>query len=406
MPDAETCSSLPGGVTAPSGFRAAGIHAGIKAKAADLALLVSDIAATIAGVFTTNRIQGAHIGLCKKHLTQAAFRAVLINSGSANACTGEQGKRDALTSAEAVAESLGVPVTSVFVCSTGTIGKPLPMDRIQNGILKLTPALSATGGPDAARAIMTTDTRPKEAAISIKTSTGRTVTIGGMAKGAGMIEPNMATMLAFVTTDAHMAPPDLQQALNTAVSQSFNRISIDGEQSCNDTVLLIANGHSEASLSPASPDWPLFQNALNTVCRTLAREIVADGEGATRFVTVTVSGAPTPADALTAARAIANSKLVKTAWFGSDPNWGRIINAAGYSGASFDPDRVDIRFDQTLVVEKGMKVPGLDLKRLSEIFSQKSFSVNVHLHSGPHEDTVYTCDLSYDYVKINAEYMT
>ena len=393
-------------MTAPSGFRAAGVHCGIKASKPDLALIVSDKPATIAGVFTTNRVQAAPVKLCREKLGRKLAQAIIVNSGSANACTGAAGRADAEETARAVAQQLGIDADLVFPCSTGTIGTRLPMKKVMSGLVEAVEALSGEGGPAAARAILTTDTKPKAAAVQI-TLDGRTVRLGGMAKGAGMIHPNMATMLAFLTTDAAVDPDSLQAVLNQAVANSFNRISIDGDQSTNDTVLFMANGMAgNTALTSEHDDWHLFARAVEEVTRYLACEIVRDGEGATRFVTVLVKGAESEADADRAARAIANSLLVKTSWYGGDPNWGRVIDALGYSGAALDEHCVEIAYDDMRAVLHGMADPDVTAEALAAVLRRPAFTVTVDLHIGDASATVYTCDCSEEYVKINSDYMT
>lgn len=400
------CRTVVWGVTAAKGFRAAGVHAGIKAAKPDLALLVSDVPAAVAGMFTTNRVKAAPVILCQERLKGRVATAIVVNSGSANACTGMQGKRDALRMADCAAKVLRAKPRTVFCCSTGTIGKPLPMAKIEAGIPQAAQVLSPEGGPSAALAIMTTDTVDKQFALETIID-GVPVRVGGMAKGSGMIEPRLATMLAFLTTDAAVQPAALQACLKSAVNASFNRITVDGDTSTNDTVLLMANGMAGTrTLSPRHPQWSRFVAAVKGVCLALAKKIVLDGEGATKFVSVTVSGARNDAEAETAARAVANSLLVKTSWFGMDPNWGRIIAAVGYSGASVNPDRVDIYFDGKAAVKGGRMAPRFSLADLEAILKQKAFEIEVRLHIGKGADTVYTCDCSYDYVKINASYLT
>lgn len=398
--------AIEGGVTAPKGYRAAGVQAGIKYPKPDMAMLLSDKPAVVAGTFTRNKIQGAHVKLCRERLIARKAQAIVVNSGCANACVGPQGLQDAMKMAKIAASSLNIDEKLVFVCSTGTIGIPMPMDKIEKGIVDAAKVLSVDGGTAAARAIMTTDTVDKQFAVECKIS-GVSVRIGGMAKGAGMIEPNMATMLAFMTTDAAVEPKSLQTCLSDAVAESFNRISIDGDQSCNDTVLFMANGAAgNKMLDSNDPEWSIFCDAVHVVAKELALKIVRDGEGATKFVTVTVSGAVSKTQARMAARAIANSLLVKTSWFGGDPNWGRIIDAVGYSGAEVIEDQVNISFDQLMVVKGGRKSPDIAIKDLESVIARKSFEIDVNLNLGKGRDTVYTCDCSVDYVKINAEYMT
>ena len=399
---------VEGGITAPKGFQAAALRAGIKEsrKRDDMTLLVSDTPATVAGVFTTSRVKAAPVKLCERNLIWGQAKAVLINAGNANACTGEQGMHDAETMAELTANELGIGKNMVFVCSTGTIGIPLPMDKIAGAIPALVKTLSPTGGASAANAIMTTDLVSKEVAVTLQID-GQPVTVAGMAKGSGMIAPNMATMLAFITTDALVDQRALQHCLVHAADLSFNRVIVDGDESTNDTVLVLANGVAgNKLLDRKHHDWRRFCHAVEYVAHELALKIVKDGEGATKFVTVTVSGAANRHDARAAAGAIAKSPLVKTAWNGGDPNWGRIMAALGYSGARMDENRVDIRFDNLLAVQSGRTAPGVSLKDLEAVYARKEFSVKVDLHNGKSEYTVYTCDLSKDYVAINAEYMT
>jgi len=399
---------IDGGVTAPMGFSASGVHAGIKGKGTkpDIALIVSGKVAAIAGTFTTNKIQGAHVKLCKQRLAGRQARAIVVNSGCANACTGPEGLADAERMAGIVARQINADEKHIFVCSTGTIGMPLPMDRIETGIVMAAQSLSDAGGAVAARAIMTTDTVDKQVAVEFKVD-NRIVRVGGMAKGAGMIEPNMATMLAFLTTDAAVEPKALQKCLSAAVQSSFNRVTVDGDQSCNDTVLLMANGAADNHpLDEKHTDWKLFANAVNDVAQELAIKIAKDGEGATKFVTVAVAGATTDTDASKASRAVANSLLVKTSWFGGDPNWGRVIDAVGYSGAEVKEELVDISYDELAAVKGGRANPAALIKDLEKILAKKSFTLNIDLHLGKGSDTVYTCDCSEEYVRINSEYMT
>lgn len=404
----ERIKEVSGGVTAAVGFRASGVCAGLKVNTPDLALLVSEAPAAAAGVFTTNAMQAAPVRLCREVVARGQAQAVVINSGCANACTGADGLARARAVAAGTAAALGLDEHQVLVCSTGTIGKKLPVEKILSGLAAAAGRLNVSGGAEAARAIMTTDTVDKQYAVSVEVA-GRCVHVGGMAKGSGMIAPNMATMLAFITTDAAVEAQALQRCIADVAEATFNRITVDGDQSTNDTLLLLANGMAMTdvkALNDTHPDWPIFCEAVETVARELAQRIVRDGEGATRFVTVTINGARTPEDATRAAKAIANSMLCKTAWFGGDPNWGRVICAVGYSGASVDPDRVDITFDELAAVRGGQMVPGVEFKDLAAVFARKAFEICVHLHLGTASDTVYTCDCSYEYVRINAEYMT
>lgn len=397
---------IKGGVTAPKGYKAGAVQAGIKYPKPDMAMIVSDKPAVIAGTFTRNKIQGAHVKLCRERLISRKAQAIVVNSGCANACVGPQGIHDAMKMAKIAGSSLHINEKLVFVCSTGTIGIPLPMDKIEKGIVDAAKVLSVDGGDAVAKAIMTTDTVDKQYAVEVKIN-GIAVRVGGMAKGAGMIEPNMATMLSFITTDAAVEPKALQTCLSEAVAESFNRISVDGDQSCNDTVLLMANGFAgNEILNSKHPEWAVFCDAVNTVARELAMKIVRDGEGATKFVTVTVTGAISNTQAKMATRAIANSLLVKTSWFGGDPNWGRIIDAVGYSGAEVIEDQVNICFDDLMAVKGGRKAVDVAIKDLEKIIAKKTFAIEVNLNLGKGKDVVYTCDCSEEYVKINAEYMT
>jgi len=399
---------IEGGITSPKGFKAASVRAGIKEsrKRDDLTLIVSDSPAVVAGTFTSNRVKAAPVRLCERHLIWGQGQAIIINAGCANACTGDQGVADADRMAELTASTLGIAKNLVFVCSTGTIGIPLPMNKIESSLPGLARAISPAGGAAAAEAILTTDLVKKEIAVTL-TIDGNPVTIGGITKGSGMIAPNMATMLAFITTDAAVEQRALQDCLRHAVEVSFNRIIVDGDESTNDTVLMLANGAAGTGLlGKTHPDWKKFCRAVETVTRDLAFKIVRDGEGATKFVTVTVTGAATRSDARLAARAVAKSPLVKTSWNGGDPNWGRILAAVGYSGARVEDTRVSITFDDVLAVQNGKAADGYVLKDLERVYARKDFTVTIALQSGKAEHTVYTCDLSKAYVDINAEYMT
>ncbi len=406
MKTSNNLQKVSGGVTAALGYKASGISAGIKHSRPDLALVFSEQPARAAAVYTQNTVKGDHIAICESHLKNGRAQAILINSGCANACVGKTGLRDATAMAAMTADALSISPTNVLVCSTGTIGIKLPMLKIAKGIPKVASALKSTSGLAAAKAIMTTDTRAKHVAVELKVA-GKVVRVGGMAKGSGMIEPNMATMLGFLTTDANISAPALRACLSDAVAQSFNRISVDGDQSCNDTVILMANGMAKTPLLNAKHrDWKKFCAAVNHVCRELAVSIVKDGEGATRFVTVTVKGARTEPEAESAVRAVANSLLVKTSWFGGDPNWGRIIDAVGYSEAQFDPRKTSITFNGVAAVKKGERAKGVSLKTLEKIYRKSKIDIDIDLHAGKASRFVFTCDCSFDYVKINSEYMT
>ncbi|HUJ08818.1 MAG TPA: bifunctional glutamate N-acetyltransferase/amino-acid acetyltransferase ArgJ [Verrucomicrobiae bacterium] len=389
----KTFTKISGAVTAPKGFRAAGIAAGIKASGRkDMALIVADRLATVAGVFTTNRVKAAPVKLSLHHARGGKACAIVANSGNANACT-KDGPIHARAMAVAVARRLGCAENHVLVCSTGRIGVNLPIVRVEAGVKKLLGALSRRGGPAAAQAIMTTDTFAKGVAVQFAAG-GKTIRIGGIAKGAGMIHPRMATMLGFITTDAAVPRSVLQKALTRAVDCSFNRISVDGDTSTNDTVLLLANGVAGA------PPLAKFQDALDHVCLELARMIVRDGEGVSKFVTVNVRGAASDRGAEMAARAVVNSVLVKTSWCGGDPNWGRILDALGYSGAKVRDALVDVAYDGVSAVHKGFATH-TPLARLKRIVAHPSFTIDVHLHLGRGRCTMYTCDLTEKYVELN-----
>ena len=406
---------LPGGVTAATGFLAGATFAGIKPgnkKKADLAVVFSEVSAVGAATFTTNKIQAAPVRVSRAHLRTGDTRAVVLNSGNANACTGPTGTDHAARMARAIAAALGVRERQVLVCSTGRIGVALPIEVIETAAPVFTPpaaggkvlATTVAAGKAAARAIMTSDTFPKEYAVRWRRgreADAPELTLGGMAKGAGMIRPDMATMLCVLTTDAPVEKKALQKALRAAVEQSFNRISVDGDMSTNDTVILLANGLAGGpTLGENGREWKDFQNALNLVTRNLARMIVEDGEGATKFVEVRVSGAVTHEDARRAAEAIANSVLVKCAWNGGDPNWGRIVDAVGYSGAAVREEMLDVFYNGVVAVKQGMASRTPPAK-LAEIVRAERFTVHVHLHLGGEEYVVYTTDLSTDYVRLN-----
>jgi glutamate N-acetyltransferase / amino-acid N-acetyltransferase len=403
---AASSSIITGGVTTARGFRAAGVSAGIKAKAGslDLALLVSDVPAATAAVFTTNKAVAAPILVSRDHLTRSAntTRAIVVNSGCANACTGDEGLQVARDMTAETARLVGCPVEQVLVASTGVIGVGLPIEKIRTGLPVALGALGADQGPAAARAIMTTDPFPKEAATTIMIG-GRTVTIGGMAKGSGMIEPNMATMLGFVTTDAAVPQPLLDRALRAAVNDTFNAITVDGECSTNDCVFLLANGASGAAVDGTSYD--AFVAGLTAVCLELALGIVRGGEGATKLVTVTVTGAASSDEARKAAKAIGNSPLVKTAINGGDPNWGRLIAVAGRAGVAFDLSRAAVTIGDIVLFENG-RPHDESAPAAAEYLKRAELNVSVSLGAGSAASTIWTCDLSAEYVRINADYRT
>lgn len=393
------------GITAPLGFRAAGIHCGIKKKELlDLALCVSDMSGPIAGVFTKNRVVAAPVLVDRQHLRSHRGRAIIVNSGNANACTGEQGLLAAKAMATAVAQQLSIPVPHVFVGSTGVIGRVLPIDRITAAIPTLIARLSVPGGAHAAQAILTTDLRPKTVVRRARIG-GRLVTIGGMAKGSGMIHPNMATMLAYLTTDAAITPAALQQALRSTVDHSFNCMTVDGDTSTNDTVLCLANGLAKNRLiQPGTKLYRDFERLLTEAAQELALMICRDGEGVTKVVTIQVQGATTTAAAKRVADTIATSNLVKTALFGEDANWGRVMAAIGRSGVAIDPRKVTVRFGGIVMVRKGVGVGLTAEQKIARVFKQKEFTITVQLGQGHAHAHMWTTDLSYDYVRINASY--
>jgi glutamate N-acetyltransferase/amino-acid N-acetyltransferase len=395
---------VKGGVTAPKGFLASGIHSGIKKPPLlDLAMIVSEVEGPIAGMFTTNQIVAAPVILDRLNLKKKTGRAILINSGNANAFTGPQGLLDTREMAQLVSQNLQVPLHTIFVASTGVICPPLPMPAIRRGIPRLISGLKRDGKL-AAQAIMTTDTTIK--AIALRAGIGgKTVTIGGMAKGAGMIHPHMATMLAFLTTDAAIHQPTLQTALRKAVDQSFNCISVDGETSTNDTVLCLANGLANNRLLRSdSSELKDFEHLLNEVCLSLALQVCRDGEGATKMVEIQVIGAKNANDAKRFANTLVTSPLLKTALFGEDPNWGRILAAIGRAGPRLDPEKIGIRFDGIYIVKKG-KGTGQEIeKKVKRVMEKREFTITVIVGDGNADWRIWTTDLSYDYVKINASY--
>lgn len=395
------------GTTKVKGFKFAARSAGIKKSGRpDLALIYSETPARCAGVFTTNQVQAAPLVVTAPRIKQGRCQAVLVNSGNANACTGEQGLRDALRCGELAAHSLGIGEDLTAVSSTGVIGAPLPMDKLERHVPLLAADLQARGADRVAEAIMTTDSFPKLASAAGRAG-GTPYAILGVAKGAGMIHPDMATMLAFVLTDAAIEGPFLQQALRSAVDRSFNAITVDGDTSTNDMVLLLANGLAQnLEIRPGTEEAAEFDRLLGGVLLDLAKMIVRDGEGATKLVEIRVRGAVDDDQARQAARSVATSSLVKTAFFGEDANWGRIIAAVGYSPARVEPERVDIFFDDVPVVRSGLGT-GRDLEeRAGEVLKKPEFTVLIDLNLGDGEASYYTSDLTYEYVKINAAYRT
>jgi glutamate N-acetyltransferase/amino-acid N-acetyltransferase len=394
-----------GGVTSPKGFTAAGISAGIKANGKpDLALIVAAGPCSAAAVFTTNLAQAAPVIVSREHLAQTGgrLRAIVVNSGCANACTGDEGMAAARAMAAGTAREVGCAPHEVFVASTGVIGVALPIDKVVAGLARARRALAADQGPQAAQAIMTTDPFPKEAAARIEVN-GQVVTIGGMAKGSGMIEPMMATMLGFVTTDAAIAPALLDRALREAVDETFNAITVDGECSTNDCVAALASGASGATIDEAA--YPAFVHALEAVCLRLALGIVRGGEGATKLITVRVTDAASKGDARRAAKAIANSPLVKTAIHGGDPNWGRLVAVAGRAGVAFDLARAAVTIGTVELFKDGRPYDEA-APRAAEYLRNDEVLVTVGLGAGLEASTVWTCDLTAEYVRINAEYRT
>lgn len=391
-------------ITAVRGIRAAAVNCGLKKGKDDLALVYSETEAAAAGVFTRNRVQAAPVKLCRAAIC-SPVRALVVNSGNANACTGEEGMRNARKMASLTAASLGLSPDKVLVCSTGVIGQQLPMDQVAAGIGEAAAALSkkAEAGHKAAGAIMTTDTVTKEVAYRGSLG-GLPFHLAGMAKGSGMICPDMATMLAFFYTDLTVSRPLLQHLMQEAVERSFNLITIDGDTSTNDTALLLANGAAGAPEITAGSDLcRVFSELLEEACRDLAYQIVSDGEGVTKVITLTLQGAPDTALARTLARSVLNSPLVKTAFYGEDANWGRIIAALGYAGVEFDPEKVDIFLGPLQVASKGEAVAFRESEARS-ILRQKEIEVRVNLNAGPCSLTAWGSDLSHDYVSINSNY--
>ncbi|HWR55601.1 MAG TPA: bifunctional glutamate N-acetyltransferase/amino-acid acetyltransferase ArgJ [Negativicutes bacterium] len=399
-------TAIAGGICAPQGFRAAGVKTGIKSQTKeDVAVIWAACTSAAAGMYTLNKMCAAPVTLTKRHLTDGYARAIVVNSGCANACTGEQGLQDALTMVRETARALDLQPSDIAVASTGVIGTFLPMDKVTAGIRQACENLSPQGHDSTMRAIMTTDTFVKELAVEFVLD-GRVARIGGMAKGAGMIEPNMATMLSFMTTDAAIQPALLKKALQAAVERSFHAITIDGDTSTNDTVLVLANGLAGNTLIDKEDKlFDTFSAALEHVCVYLAKLIVRDGEGATKFLEITVQGAADFAGAKLAAKSIANSPLVKTAFFGQDPNWGRIVAAAGYSGAAMEQDKVSLWIGGHKIVENGQGT-GFAGEELTKVMAQKDIAVVIDLGAGIASATVWTCDFSYEYVRINGEYTT
>ncbi|MGM0682431.1 MAG: bifunctional glutamate N-acetyltransferase/amino-acid acetyltransferase ArgJ [Thermodesulfobacteriota bacterium] len=391
-----------------SGFKAGAVKAGIRGKdRLDLGLIYSEVPAAAAGVFTTNRVKAAPVQLDIIKLREGEGRAVVVNSGVANACTGAAGLENARKTVSLAAKHLGIAENQVLISSTGVIGEDLDISLFEKAMPSLVAGLRPDGLPDVARAMMTTDTFPKIRSSSLELG-GRKVTMTGLAKGSGMIMPHMATMLAFVVTDAAVDSAVLQSVLEKSVEPSFNSITVDGDTSTNDSVLMLANSRAANSVIkiPDSSDAVFFQERLSALLLDLALDIVRDGEGATKLITVQVKGAVDMEEADLAARTIANSSLFKTACFGQDPNWGRIIAALGRSGAQFDPEQVSISFDDVFLVEKGISLDRDVEEKAAGVLRKDSFQLVVDLKEGDSEKKIYTCDLSPDYIRINADYRT
>ncbi|SPF38093.1 Arginine biosynthesis bifunctional protein ArgJ (Includes: Glutamate N-acetyltransferase; Amino-acid acetyltransferase) [Candidatus Desulfosporosinus infrequens] len=408
--------SVEGGVAAPMGFYAVGVQAGIKYKDKyDIALVFSQVQAQAAGVYTRNLVKAHPLYLTQRHLQNGLAQAIVINSGNANACVGESGDQAALAMAQVVAMFLAVPAEDVLVASTGVIGVEMPLDKVLAGIRVASSELlmdvvkgirgqketAYDGAHRAALAIMTTDTIVKERAFELPCSQGGVIKLGGMAKGSGMIHPNMGTLLGFLTTDANLAASELQRILREAVDESFNMVTIDGDTSTNDMVLLLANGASGTTLS--GEDLLNFEKMVKLMCVQLAQDIARDGEGASKFMAVTVSGAKTKDDARKIAKSICGSSLVKTALFGEDANWGRIFTAAGYAGAEFNPGLVDILLGDLIVAQAGKGV-AFSEERAKEILGLKDVQISLNLHLGEEQATAWGCDLTHEYVTINGSY--
>jgi glutamate N-acetyltransferase/amino-acid N-acetyltransferase len=394
---------IEGGITAVTGIKSAGVACGIKATGTkDLVMIFCDEVATTAGTFTTNKVKSAPVLVSMERIKGGKAQAVVANSGNANACTGEQGIKDAKRMTEVTASELKINPEHVLVASTGKIGRFMPMDKIESGIKLAVSQLSYTGGHEAAQAIMTTDTFSKESAVEFEVK-GKKAHVGGMVKGAGMINPNMATMLCFITTDVSIEQNLLQEALKIAVDRSFNMISVDGDMSTNDTVIILANGKAgNDKINQRDNDYGEFLKVLSHVTTSLAKMIARDGEGATKFIELQIKGAKTEQDARKAAHSIAQSPLLKCALFGEDPNWGRIMSSLGSSRIDMDQNAVDIWFDDLKIVENGIST-GFDVEKAKSILKKKEYVIIIDLKAGDVEATLWTCDLSYDYVKINVE---
>ncbi|MFR1618765.1 bifunctional glutamate N-acetyltransferase/amino-acid acetyltransferase ArgJ [Megamonas funiformis] len=394
------------GVTFAKGFTAAGVKAGIKKSGnLDVAVIYTKTQAVVAGTFTQNKVAAAPVYISKEVVATGTAHAIVANAGCANACTGQQGLDDAHKMAQIAADELGVNADDVIVGSTGVIGVNLPMDKLEAGIKDAVANLSADGSGNAGRAIITTDTHSKSVTCEFELS-GKTVRMGAIAKGSGMIRPNMATMLCYITTDIAIDQTLLQKAVSGCVEKSFNMISVDGDMSTNDMVIVLANGEANnAKITEENADYQIFFDKLMMLCTELAKQIAADGEGASKFLTINVKGAKSFADAKTVGMAIANSPLVKTAFFGEDPNWGRVICAVGYSGADMVPEKTVVKFGGITIFANGTGAT-YDEKALAHVMKEKDIVIDIELNMGQEDATVWSCDLSYEYVKINGEYHT
>ena len=405
-----TLSFIPGGVAAPKGFTASGIHCGIRRNKSkrDLALIAADILCNAAAVYTQNLVCGAPVTVTKKHLAAGKARAVVCNSGIANTCNAD-GIEKAEGMCEITAKALGIAPGEVIVASTGVIGQPLDLDPVKSGMLQLVDELSKDGSGNAAQAIMTTDTRKKEFALTF-TLGGKKCTIGAISKGSGMIHPNMATMLCFITTDAAVSAPMLQKALTAAVANSFNMLSIDGDTSTNDMACILASGKAgNREIATEGESFTLFTQMLSTLLIRIAREMARDGEGATKLVVCEVSGAKDQDTARTVAKSVICSSLVKTAMFGADANWGRVLCAMGYAGAEIDITKADVSFaspaGRVEVCQNGAGIPFSE-ERAKQVLLEEEIKIDVRLHDGEACAEAFGCDLTYDYVKINGDYRT
>lgn len=394
------------GVTFAKGFTAAGVKAGIKKSGnLDVAVIYTKTQAVVAGTFTQNKVAAAPVYVSKEVVATGTAHAIVANAGCANACTGQQGLDDAHKMAQIAADELGVNADDVIVGSTGVIGVNLPMDKLEAGIKDAIANLSVDGSDNAGRAIITTDTHSKSVTCEFELS-GKTVRMGAIAKGSGMIRPNMATMLCYITTDIAIDQALLQKAVSGCVEKSFNMISVDGDMSTNDMVIVLANGEANnAKITEENADYQIFFDKLMMLCTELAKQIAADGEGASKFLTINVKGAKSFADAKTVGMAIANSPLVKTAFFGEDPNWGRVICAVGYSGADMVPEKTVVKFGGITIFANGTGAT-YDEKALAHVMKEKDIVIDIELNMGQEDATVWSCDLSYEYVKINGEYHT